>query len=668
MSSAPITVLLFEDDEGQAILTKDALVKEGFVVDVCQTGKEGLERLLQTPYQICLVDVQLPDVQGMELLRRITSIQPNALSIVVTGHGDEVLAVEAMKLGAFDYVVKSPYMGHLAALPIVIREGLERSRLKDEREQLQTELWEHARLLEERNAELRRVNEELKRIDQLKSDLVSMVSHELRTPLATIKEFTAILSDQIAGPVTQAQQESLGIIRANIDRLARIIGDLLDMAKIEAGRVILNKGYTEVVAMVDHVVQSLQPLAKSKQLTLDVAIPPLAHGVFADPDKLTQVLLNLIGNAIKFTPPAGRVAIRIEEHQSEIEFSISDTGVGISADDLPKLFEKFQQFRRAAGEGSQGTGLGLAISKRLVELHGGRIWAASQEGKGSTFFFTIPVYDAEDVFRQTLTAGLDQAKRKRGRLSLIIARLRNFEELKALYGMEETSHLLKETETVIRDTVRQRAGDIVIRWQQGEMVLILAEVDKAGAQRIAERVQELIEERTYKLGGRPVKAALAITTVTYPDEGGTERELLQVAEQALGHPDKTRTRILVVDDEPKLQQFMKEILERRDYEVALAGSGPEALEQVKRHKMDLILLDLMMPVMDGYEVYHLLKENPDTKDIPVIIVTAKGERKDRQLGLDSTTYNYVAKPFQTEDLVAKVREVLQQQQQPLKAS
>ena len=144
-------------------------------------------------------------------------------------------------------------MGHLAALPLVIREGLERRHLKNEREQLQTELWENARLLEERNRELRRANQELRRADQLKSDFVSMVSHELRTPLATIKEFASILSDEIAGPVTPTQREYLGIIETNIARLARIIDDLLDIAKIEAGRVVLHKGVVEVRPLLDHV-------------------------------------------------------------------------------------------------------------------------------------------------------------------------------------------------------------------------------------------------------------------------------------------------------------------------------------------------------------------------------------------------------------------------------
>ena len=659
MAHTPVSVLLFEDDEGQALLTKEALEKEGFTVEVCQTGREGLDRILTSDFHVYLIDMKLPDIQGVEVLRRVNTLKPGAMCIIVTGHGDEVAAVEAMKLGAYDYIVKSPYMGHLAALPLVIREGLDRKRLKEEHEQLQAELWEHARLLEERNAELRRINEELKRMDQLKSDLVSMVSHELRTPLATIKEFTAILSDQIAGPITHDQQEYLSIVKANIDRLARIIDDLLDMAKIEAGRVLLHRGFVEARPLIDHVVQSLRPLAESKQIELVVEAPKVSPGVFADSDKVTQVLLNLVSNAIKFIEGAGRVTISVEEQSSDVQFSVQDTGVGISKDDLPRLFEKFQQFRRMSGaSGSKGTGLGLAISKRLVELHGGRIWATSEEGHGSVFFFTLPKYHLEEVFREHLKHGIEQAKLKHSRFSITIVSLPNFQELKALYGLEETSRLLKELEVTLRETVREGRGDIVIRWQRGEMVVILAEADQAGSRAIADRMKRLIEGRTFSVANVSIKVPVVTATATYPDEALTEDELLKVGEGRLRKSEGPRTCILVVDDEPKIRQFLKEALELREYEVLAAASGPEALEQLKSHKVDLVLLDLMMPVMDGYEVYHLIKEDPQTKDIPVIIVTAKGERKDRQLGMDSASYNYIAKPFQLEDLLAKVREVL----------
>jgi diguanylate cyclase (GGDEF)-like protein len=661
MMRQPVSVLLFEDDEGQALLTKEALEHDGFVVDISRTGKDGLTQVLSTAYEVYLIDMRMPDISGTEILRRLTMMRPGAVSIIVTGHGDEHSAVDAMKQGANDYVVKSPSMGHLATLPVVIREALEHSQLKGERERLQMELWEHARLLEERNAELRRANEELKRLSQLKSDLVSMVSHELRTPLATVKEFTSILADQIAGPVTANQQEYLGIIKANLDRLARIIDDLLDMAKLEAGRVLLNKGLLDIPQVLQHVVQSMQPLAQSKRIVLRRHVPETLPSLFADADKVTQVLLNLVSNAIKYTPESGEVTLQVDEGENDVQFSVTDTGIGIAAEDVPKLFEKFQQFQRPAGtRGHKGTGLGLAISKRLVELHGGRIWATSRLGQGSTFSFTVPKYHMEEVFRQHLRDGIEHARLKQGTFSIAVFAVRDFTSLKALYGLEETGQLLRELEGALREAVRRQSGDVVIRWQRGEMVVILAEVDQAGAQVMSDRVKRVMETRTFHIAGKSVQVSFVAANATYPDEASTEEELLHVAEGRLQQTATPKTRILVVDDEPKIRQFLKTALELREYDTLTAASGPDALEQLKSHTVDLILLDLTMPVMDGYEVYHLLKEDPRTKDIPVIIVTARGERKDRRLGMETASYNYFAKPFELEDLIAKVREVLQE--------
>ena len=555
MTAQPISVLLFEDDEGQALLVKEVLEKEGFTVEICQTGREGLDRLIARDYGVYLIDMKLPDILGVEVLRRIKAIKPGAICIIVTGHGDEVAAVDAMKLGAYDYIVKSPSMGHLAALPVVIREGLERHELKADREQLQSELWEHARLLQERNAELRRANEELKRLDQLKSDLVSMVSHELRTPLATIKEFTAILTDQIAGPVTSAQEEYLGIIRANIDRLARIIDDLLDMAKIEAGRVILTKRFIEAGTLLEHVVQSMRPLAESKSIELTVQLPAIVPTIFADADKLTQVLLNLVSNAIKYTNGPGRVTLGLADQTNEVEFSVADTGVGIASSDLPKLFEKFQQFQRVSGmSGAKGTGLGLAISKRLVELHGGRIWAASESGKGSTFSFSLPKYHVEEVFREFLRNGIEQAKHRQTRFSIVVFAMQNFHELKALHGLEQVSILLKDVEVVLKEAVRRQSGDVVVRWQRGEMIVILAEVDKAGAQVIADRIRRVIETRTFTISSKSLHVPIMTATATFPDEALSEEELLKVTERRLQEITTPKTSILVVDDEPKIRR------------------------------------------------------------------------------------------------------------------
>ena len=663
--AAPVPILLLEDNVAQALFTKRALEEEGFAVDVCRTGREGLQSLSQKDYQICLIDIRLPDTTGVELLRHIQAIRPRTVSIVVTGHGDEQMAVEAMKLGAYEYMVKGPSMGHVAALPLVIREALERLHLKDERAQLQTELWEHARLLEERNVQLRRANEELRRVNQMKSDLISTVSHELRTPLATIKEFTGIVSDQIAGPVTQAQREYLAIIKVNIDRLARIIDDLLDMAKIEAGRIVLNRDLLGVAPLVSQVVQSMQPLADNKRITLEAHVPENLPGVFADADKIMQVLTNLVSNAIKFTPGMGRVTISVLEQANDVLFSVADTGPGIALEDQPKLFEKFQQVRPTVGaDGSKGTGLGLAISKRLVELHGGRIGLTSSPGQGSTFSFILPKYHMEEIFHECFRNSLEQAKRSQSRFSVIVVSLLSFQELKALYGIDEASRLLKELETVLQGAVRRRAGDVVVRWRYGEMVVILAEADQHAARAMSRRITETLERHQFTIASQAVTVPIMTASATYPDEGATENELLAVIDRRLQRPERPKTRIMVIDDEARIREFLRGVLERQEYEVLMAANGPDALEQLNVHTVDLILLDLIMPAMDGYEVYRRLRDAASTREVPIIVVSARREQEEPVPLPTDLFRHFVAKPFQVEELLGKIREVLLQRAKP----
>ncbi|MBI2094501.1 MAG: response regulator [Candidatus Omnitrophica bacterium] len=660
MTADPVKVLLLEGESSQALLMKEALEKEGFLVDICASGRKGLERIASQKYGVVVIEMQLPDLQGFEILRRIRALKTSAICVMLTEQADEVSVLNALKMGAMDFVVKSASLGHVSSLPIVIREGLSRRELRDERERLRTELWESARLLEERNTELRRANEELRRSDQVKSDLVAMVSHELRTPLSTIKEFILILSDEIAGPVTAEQHEYFNIIRSNVERLVRITNDLLDMGKIEAGRVLLNKEVLEANFVFVEVMKFMQPLALNKGLALEVKLSHPAPTLFADPDKLVQVLINLINNAISFTAKGGRITVSAEEEANEIRFSVTDTGIGIAPEDMPKLFEKFQQMGPLSTPyASKGSGLGLAISKRLVELHGGRIWATSRPGRGSTFFFTLPRYHLEEIFHEYFKMHIEQAKRHQGHFSILGISLANMAEFKAKHSVEEVYQFLNEVETLLKAYVRQRAGDAVVRWQRGEMVMVFAAANKIGAQGIAERLKRIFEEQPSSFS-KDWPRHMIVSTATFPDEGATEEELLRIVERGMNRAEPPKARLLVVDDEPKIRQFIKELLELHGYEVLTAASGSDALGQLKKHSVQLILLDLVMPAMDGYELYRLLKENQKTKDIPVIVVTGKNEPGDRKLAIGVQSSHYVIKPFSSQELVGKVREALLQ--------
>ncbi|MCI0563042.1 MAG: response regulator [Nitrososphaera sp.] len=621
-----IKVLLIEDSAEDVRILQEVLAQElSGLFEVLHEGSlsKGLSRLEEGNIDLILLDLVLPDSRGIDTLVKVREKAARVPIVVLTSLEDDALALQALQLGAQDYLVKGYIQVHRNLLTRALRYALERARS-----------------------------------DRLKDEFVSTVSHELRTPLATIREFTAILLDQLAGPLTPDQKEYLGIIRANVNRIVRLIDNLLDIAKIESGNVLLNKTVLEAGPLIEQTVQSVRPLLGSKQIEVDVKVPRGIPLFFADADKMTQVLLNLLSNAIKYTEKGGQITISVAEQPNEVEVSVSDTGVGIAAQDIPKLFSKFQQVQPMPG--TKGTGLGLAISKRLVELHGGRIWATSERGKGSTFSFTLPKYHPEELFHEYFKANIEQAKRRQSRFSVIVVSLPNLEELKAAHGITATSQLLKEVEILLKGVVRQReGGDTVVRWQRGKMVVILADTNKEGAHVMADRIERRMKEWSFTIDTAKTHLPVLTTTATFPDEGVDEQEFLSVTERALHSSHEVpKTRILIVDDEQKIRQFLKELLELHDYEALTAASGPEALQLLQVNRVDLILLDVLMPVMDGYELYHLLRENPATKDTPIIIITAKGERKDRQLGMVSQSYNYVTKPFQMEELLAKVREAL----------
>jgi diguanylate cyclase (GGDEF)-like protein len=440
-----------------------------------------------------------------------------------------------------------------------------------------------------------------------------------------------------------------------------MINDVLDMAKIESGRLSLNKEVVKTGALLEHVAQSLRPLADQKRITLTIDAPKFFPDLYADPDKMTQVLVNLVGNAIKFTPGPGRVTLSVQELDSEIRFVVTDTGVGIEPKDLPRLFEKFQQFRRmSADSSSTGTGLGLAITRRFVELHGGRIWAESTPGQGSTFYVSLPRYHVGEVFREYLKSGLSRARQSNSHLSMITVGVAEFEQLRSRYGTEAVRNLLNAIERTIREHVRLNAGDAVVRWQNGDLIVVLADIDQSGCLSVANRIKRVIEQATYRMEQAQAHIAVVTNSVTYPDTGMSEEDFLRSLESGSGAPGRRASRIMIVDDEPKIRHFLKEVLELQGFEALTAASGPDALEQLKQHTVELVLLDVMMPVMDGYQVYHLLRENPQTREVPVLIVTAQGERTDRLLGMESPTYNYVIKPFEVGELIGKIREMLAQ--------
>lgn len=256
-------------------------------------------------------------------------------------------------------------------------------------EGLEAKVRERTKALERLNKELEVANERLRELDQLKSTFVSIVSHELRTPMTSIKGYVENMLDGLTGRLTEKQFSYLGRVKYNVERLTRMINDLLDLSRIEAGRVELALRPVSLLELVTEVLESLQTLAREKSVTLEACHADLLPMIHGDRDKLHQILTNLIQNAIKFTPTSG--AVRVESLVQDgkfVQVSVADTGCGIQPEELAKVFEKFYRGESAPTD-ARGAGLGLAIVKSLVELHGGRIWVESALGAGSRFSFTL---------------------------------------------------------------------------------------------------------------------------------------------------------------------------------------------------------------------------------------------------------------------------------------
>ena len=232
-----------------------------------------------------------------------------------------------------------------------------------------------------------------KELDQLKAEFVSKVSHELRTPLIAIQKSVSLLFSESAGKISETQKQFLSMAERNLKRLTLLINDLLDLSKLEAGKMQIKREYRQMSAVIRDTVETLIHWANTKSIKLEQEVEAKLPDVNIDDNRIIQVLTNLAGNAIKFTPNEGRVTIsvRARHEKGEMEICVEDTGVGIEPDDLSKVFNKFHQVGERVSTDIAGTGLGLSVAKEIVELHGGRIWAESDKGAGARFIFTIPL-------------------------------------------------------------------------------------------------------------------------------------------------------------------------------------------------------------------------------------------------------------------------------------
>ena len=352
------------------------------------------------------------------------------------------------------------------------------------------------------------------RTEKLKDDLINTVSHELRTPLSIAKEAISLILDKVPGKINEEQTEVLGIARNNIERLARIINGLLDISKIEAGRVELRKEELDLKALITMISLAFEGKAKEKGLELKTNLPEKPIVVYADEDKLNQVFTNLVDNAIKFTS-SGFVEIAAEEKEKKVECRVSDTGIGIAAEDLPRIFDKFVQVGRKNGPGEKGTGLGLSIVKGIIELHNGQIDIASALTQGTKVVFSLPRLSFEERLHEYLSTMIQEAEDRKSSFSLLIFSVVNFEDF-VRESAGETGRRMQEMETLLKSSLRRR-GDAVM-YDKGVFFLILPETKKKDAPFVCDRMKENLKQHIVQDGFLRERIKLETKILCYPEE------------------------------------------------------------------------------------------------------------------------------------------------------
>jgi len=474
-----------------------------------------------------------------------------------------------------------------------------------------------ARLFED----LRNANNQLVEANRHKTIFLANMSHELRTPLNSILGFSELLRDDDAGrfdPTTG--HRFLEQIHTSGQHLLDLINDILDLSKIEAGQMELHPERVDLAESVSIVLSTVEPLAKTKNISLETKSGHGLHLV-ADPIKLKQMLLNLVSNAIKFTPPGGQVAIETRQVESWIEIAVTDNGIGIAGTDLERLFTEFQQLDAGHGRQQEGTGLGLALTRRFAELHGGEVRVESVPAKGSTFTLRLPV-EAKSLVAQphaeVARIGLADADRP-----LILVVEDNPEAAEILARHLEAGGFrmsIARTGTEALAMARELLPVAIT------LDILLPEIDGW--------------EVLTRLKGDVVTRNIPVVVVSVMDNPALGRALgaldyfvKPVDRSALiSRLDRYRftnkvqhgeIRVLLVDDEPANLDLLEALLEPEGYKVLRAPGGKEGIEVARAQQPQLILLDLMMPGVTGFDVVEALRTDEATRFIPIMVLTSK---------------------------------------------
>jgi signal transduction histidine kinase/DNA-binding response OmpR family regulator len=510
------------------------------------------------------------------------------------------------------------------------------------------------------NEQLRRANTDLERASRHKSEFLASMSHELRTPLNAIIGFSEVLVEGMFGELNAKQAEYLADVLESGRHLLSLINDVMDLSKVEAGRMELELGPCAMAEIVDNGLTMVRERASRHRIALHSVVEADVGEIEADARKVKQVLFNLLSNAVKFTPDGGRVEVVAHIEDGEVQVAVRDSGIGIAPEDHERIFEEFQQARASSSTAQEGSGLGLALAKRFVELHGGRIWLESRVGVGSTFTFTLPLrrpaVATETVAREQPAAPEPALGRGGGSSVLVIEDDPHALGLLQMYLQDEgfsvaVAHDGQQGLALARRL--QPAAitlDVLLPGVDGWDFLVQARADPDLAS-IPIIVVSIVDER-----GK----GFALGATDYLVKPAKREELLATLHRCCRSPKSlpTAATILAIDDDPMALELIAAILEPEGYTVLKATDGREGLELARRAQPALVILDLLMPDVDGFEVLDGLRGEPTTAGVPIVILTSRTMSAAEKARLNGRITHLAHKAeFRREAFLALVREL-----------
>jgi len=581
-------VLLIEDNPADARLIAMMLddlrnSTTDYALTHVETLLEGVHGLDLHPYDVILLDLSLPDGRGVENLEPIKSKADGAPVILVTGRGSERVAVQAMKEGAADYLSKGDLNADV--LHRALHNALEKASYKRKLEQLEV----------------------------FKATLVATASHELRTPLAIIREYVALVKDEVPGPLNEPQKECLEGALRNCDRLGKLIHNTLDLHRLDRNAGDLRRVGLDLWALLDTSVRDFGIQTAQKGQSLQMNVPADLPQVLGDPNQIQQVVVNLLGNAVKFTPENGSVRISAKITVDAVEISVEDDGPGIPEEDLQRVFEPFAQVDRLDAPGAQGTGLGLAIATRIMDAHNGCLTVESEVGEGSTFTFSIPIYsevaEVNALIHDNALAAVASGKR----LAVLAMKLSEV--------TDQNRSLIDEVRSVFATTARRR-DDCVVAAPGLGLVLGVGETERPGSAGFIERVESAVLEHL----GKNVPVLFA-----YDEVGEADDPNKVLANLEFRPAREVPLRVLVLSETGSDAVVSAALIQHLGDQalIRVASDVLDCMAALGRHSHDLVILE---PGTAPENRLDLVKKIQQVRPHTQVILLTDGPTVARDLG------------------------------------